>query len=77
MTTKEINKMTVDRLKEMTDSQIQEYIDTTKSNNLIVTDLIRDRNLFRSLYYQLLDQITKAGLEPVETYEKLLSKKGD
>jgi len=77
MTTKEINKMTVEHLKELTVDQLQDYIDTAKANNLIVTDIIRDRNLFRHLYYDLLEQITKAGLEPVNTYDKILNKKGN
>lgn len=77
MTTKEINKMTVERLKSLPVDQLQDYIDTTKANNLIITDIIRDRNLFRRLYYDLLEQITNAGLEPVNTYEKFLSKKGN
>ena len=77
MTTKDINAMTVERLKKMTVEQLQDYINTTKSNNLIVTDIIRDRNLFRHLYYELLDQILKEGLQPVNTYERLINKKGN
>ena len=77
MTTKEINRMTVERLKALPIDQLQDYIDTAKANNLIVTDIIRDRNLFRHLYYDLLEQITKAGLEPVNTYEKILNQKGN
>ena len=77
MTTKDINKMTVESLKALSVEELQDYIETAKYNNMIVVDMIRDRNLFRSLYYQLLDQIRDAGLEPVETYENLLSKKGD
>lgn len=77
MTTKEINKMTVERLKALPIDQLQDYIDTTKANNLIITDIIRDRNLFKRLYYDLLEQITNEGLEPVNTYEKILNKKGN
>ena len=68
--------MTIERLKALSDYQLQDYINTTKANNLIITDVIRDRNLFRRLYYDLLEQITNAGLEPVNTYEKILNKKG-
>jgi len=72
MTTKEINKMTVERLKALPVEQLQDYIDTTKANNLIITDIIRDRNMFRRLYYELLEQITNLGIEPVNTYEKTI-----
>ena len=44
-----------------------EVLEMLKTDYVVVKDLIRDRNEFRTGYYKLADQLRDLGVEPKET----------
>lgn len=66
-------------LRSMTDKQLQEICDfiLRKSvDEVILHDMIMDRNDFRNCYYKLVKQLQDIGVEPCIDYFKKPSKKG-
>ena len=76
LTLKKIERMTPQKFKEMSVEEQYEFLYIVRADYETVKDLIRDRNEFRDLYYQLRAQLIDNGITPVNDYWKKDSPKG-
>lgn len=76
LTLKKIERMTPQAFKELSVEEQYEFLTIVRADYETVKDLIRDRNEFRDLYYQLRAQLIDNGITPVNDYWKKDSSKG-
>lgn len=60
--------MTPGKFKELTTEEQYEFLRICKADYETVQDLIRDRNEFRDLYYELRQQLIDSGITPAKDY---------
>lgn len=76
LTLKKIERMTPQKFKELSVEEQYEFLSIARADYETVKDLIRDRNEFRDLYYQLRAQLIDNGITPVNDYWLSKSPKG-
>lgn len=68
LTLKKLEEMTPGKFNELTIEEQYEFLSICKADYETVQDLIRDRNEFRDLYYELRQQLIDNGITPVKDY---------
>lgn len=68
LTLKMLEEMTPGKFKDLSIDDQYEFLSICKADYETVQDLIRDRNEFRDLYYQLRQQLIDSGIIPAKDY---------
>ena len=70
LTLKKLEDMTPGKFQELSLEEQYEFLRICKADYETVQDLIRDRNEFKDLYYELYQQLLDNGITPIKDYFK-------